>query len=185
MFSKPLCYSFSQNPSTLILLGKLLEILNAPVPKNDFSPEILLKALFGLCWTICPIPGGIQGQAGCGSGQPGLVVDDPAHGRGLKLDDHCCPFQPKPFYVSMIFWPKNCWTACLFATSLLSHFQISIFDLELCSIWTMRQTVLSKVKSSQVLEMMSCSLHSTLCNKLFYEYFLIFRCFNTTAKIFL
>jgi len=22
----------------------------------------------------CPIPGGIQGQAGCGSGQPGLVV---------------------------------------------------------------------------------------------------------------
>ena len=25
------------------------------------------------------IPGGIQGQAGCGSGQPGLVVGDPAH----------------------------------------------------------------------------------------------------------
>ena len=33
----------------------------------------------------CPIPGGIQGQAGCGSGQPGLVVDNPAHSRGLKL----------------------------------------------------------------------------------------------------
>jgi len=32
----------------------------------------------------CPIPGGIQGQAGCGSGQPGLVVGDPAHSRGLK-----------------------------------------------------------------------------------------------------
>ena len=31
-----------------------------------------------------PIPGGIQGQAGCGSGQPGLVVDDPAHGRELE-----------------------------------------------------------------------------------------------------
>ena len=30
----------------------------------------------------CPIPGGIQGQAGCGSGQPGLVVGDPAHSRG-------------------------------------------------------------------------------------------------------
>ena len=29
----------------------------------------------------CPIPGGIQGQAGCGSGQPGLVVGDPAHSR--------------------------------------------------------------------------------------------------------
>jgi len=34
----------------------------------------------------CPIPGGIQGQAGCGSGQPGLVVGDPAYSRGLKLD---------------------------------------------------------------------------------------------------
>jgi len=30
----------------------------------------------------CPIPGGIQGQAGCGSGQPGLVVGDPAHKQG-------------------------------------------------------------------------------------------------------
>ena len=29
------------------------------------------------------IPGGIQGQAGCGSGQPGLVVGDPAHSRGV------------------------------------------------------------------------------------------------------
>ena len=41
----------------------------------------------------CPIPGGIQGQAGCG---------DPAHNRGLELDDHCGLFQPKPFYDSMI-----------------------------------------------------------------------------------
>jgi len=46
----------------------------------------------------CSNPGGIQGQAGCGSGQPGLVVGDPAHSRGLKLDDHCGPFQPRPFY---------------------------------------------------------------------------------------
>ena len=30
----------------------------------------------------CPIPGGIQGQAGCGSGQPVLVVGDPARSRG-------------------------------------------------------------------------------------------------------
>ena len=30
----------------------------------------------------CPIPGGIQGQTGCGSGQLGLVVGDPAHSRG-------------------------------------------------------------------------------------------------------
>ena len=32
----------------------------------------------------CPIPGGIQGQAGCGSGQPGLVVGNPAHSRGIE-----------------------------------------------------------------------------------------------------
>ena len=31
----------------------------------------------------CPIPGGIQGQAGCGSGQPVLVVGNPAHSRGV------------------------------------------------------------------------------------------------------
>ena len=50
----------------------------------------------------CPIPGGIQGQAGRGSGQPGLVVGDPAHSRGLKLDEHCSPFQPRPFCDSTI-----------------------------------------------------------------------------------
>ena len=33
----------------------------------------------------CPIPGGIKGQAGCGSGQPGLVVGDPVHSSGLEL----------------------------------------------------------------------------------------------------
>ena len=27
---------------------------------------------------------GNQGQAGCGSGQPGLVADDPAHSRGVE-----------------------------------------------------------------------------------------------------
>jgi len=32
----------------------------------------------------CPIPGSIQGQAGCGSGQPGLLVGDPAHSRGVE-----------------------------------------------------------------------------------------------------
>jgi len=31
-----------------------------------------------------PHPGGIQGQAGCGSGQPCLVVGDPAHSRGVE-----------------------------------------------------------------------------------------------------
>jgi len=48
----------------------------------------------------CPIPGCIQGQAGCDSGQPGLMVGDPAC--RLKLNDHCGPFQPRPFYDSML-----------------------------------------------------------------------------------
>ena len=54
--------------------------------------------------SICPILGGTQGQAGCGSGQPGLVVGNPAHNRGLKLDGHCGPFQPRPFYGSAFEW---------------------------------------------------------------------------------
>ena len=41
-------------------------------------------------------------QAGCGSGQPGLVVGDSAHSRGLEGGDHCGPLQPGPFYDSMI-----------------------------------------------------------------------------------
>jgi len=48
------------------------------------------------------IPGGIQGQAGCGSGQPGLLIGDPAHSRGLELDEDCGPLQPWPFCDSMI-----------------------------------------------------------------------------------
>ena len=32
----------------------------------------------------CPIPEGIQSQAGCGSGHPGLVVGNPAHSRGVE-----------------------------------------------------------------------------------------------------
>ena len=48
----------------------------------------------------CSIPGSIQGQAGCSSGQPGLVVGDIAG--GVELDDHCGPFQPRPFCDSMI-----------------------------------------------------------------------------------
>jgi len=32
----------------------------------------------------CPIPGGIQGQAGCGSGHPDLVIGDSAHSSGVE-----------------------------------------------------------------------------------------------------
>jgi len=34
----------------------------------------------------CPIPGGIQGQAGQGSEQPDPAVDVPVHCRGVELD---------------------------------------------------------------------------------------------------
>jgi len=32
----------------------------------------------------CPVSGGIHGQAGCGAGQPGLVIGDLAHSRGAE-----------------------------------------------------------------------------------------------------
>ena len=52
----------------------------------NYNVGISIRNIQGGCG--CPIPGGIQGQAGCGSGQPGLVVGDPAHSRGgLELDD--------------------------------------------------------------------------------------------------
>ena len=35
----------------------------------------------------CPIPGNIQGQAGLGSEQPGLVEDVPTHCREVGLHD--------------------------------------------------------------------------------------------------
>ena len=31
------------------------------------------------------------------------MVGDPAHSRGLKLDEHCGPFQPRPFCDSVVF----------------------------------------------------------------------------------
>lgn len=35
----------------------------------------------------CPFLGIVQGQIGCVFGQPGLVKDLPAYGRGFELDD--------------------------------------------------------------------------------------------------
>lgn len=47
-------------------------------------------------------PQGAQPQSS--SGQPALVLGDPAHSGGLKLDEHCGPFQPIWFCDSMISW---------------------------------------------------------------------------------
>ena len=66
---------------------------------NRLTLEInWLKVAQGGCG--CPIPAGTQSQVGCGSGQPGLVVGDPARS---KLDDHCGPFQPRPFCDSVMY----------------------------------------------------------------------------------
>jgi len=58
------------------------------------------------------------------SGQPGLVVGDPAHSRGLKLDDHCGPFQPRPFYDSVKWRQWSSTAACALdgCSFLLSYF---------------------------------------------------------------
>ena len=47
------------------------------------------------------IPGGVQGQAGWGSGQPDLVGGSPACSRGLELGDLQGPFNPSH---SVILW---------------------------------------------------------------------------------
>jgi len=44
--------------------------------------EVLEQVAEGGCG--CPISGGIQGQAGCGSGQSDPVVGGPAHSRGVE-----------------------------------------------------------------------------------------------------
>ena len=48
------------------------------------------------------------------------------HIAGLKLDDHCGPFQPRPFYDSMIFFKVN-ESYQLSILSVLKHLRISIF----------------------------------------------------------
>jgi len=48
----------------------------------------------------CPIPGGIQGQAGCALGSLVWWLATLHIAGGLKPDGHCGPFQPRPFYDS-------------------------------------------------------------------------------------
>ena len=50
----------------------------------------------------CPLPGSIQSQAGWGFEQPGLEGDIPVYITGLELGDLKGPFQPKPFYDSLM-----------------------------------------------------------------------------------
>ena len=60
----------------------------------------------------------------CGSGQPGLVVGDPAHSRGGETRWSLF-FQPRPFYDSMILWHTHalgslCWEYMQDWTALLT-----------------------------------------------------------------
>ena len=53
----------------------------------------------------CPLPDGVQGQAGWGFEQPGLEGSVHTYSRGLELGDLKGSPQPKPFHDSMIlFW---------------------------------------------------------------------------------
>ena len=61
-----------------------LVLFNLLIVFHSKGSDALEQVAQGGCG--CPISGGIQGQAGCGSGQPGLVVGDPARSRGLELD---------------------------------------------------------------------------------------------------
>ena len=50
-------------------------------------------------------------KAGWGFEQPGLEGGVPAYSRGLELDDLKGPFQPTPFYDSMVWYQWRKWTA--------------------------------------------------------------------------
>ena len=54
-----------------------------------------------------PFPGGAQGHAGWGFEQPGPEGGVLAYSRGLELDHLKGPFQPKPFYDSIIYEKTN------------------------------------------------------------------------------
>jgi len=94
--------------------------------------DLLERVVQGGC--VRPIPEGIQGQAGCGSGQPGLVAGNPAHSRGIETR-----WSLWSFSTQAILWfydlhlakpirrkgaqagkPPNGW----FTSSILSHFSV-------------------------------------------------------------
>lgn len=51
-----------------------------------------------------PITGGTQGQVEWGPGQPDLMRSNQPMAWRLELDDLYGPFQPKPFYDSILHW---------------------------------------------------------------------------------
>ena len=110
MFSIP---SLETQTTEIVLLSvkclcSYASLLWRPSKLNSWA--VISDLLFSSHWNRLPkeaVDFPSLGQAGCGSGQPGLVVCDPAHSRGLKPDEHCGPFQPRPFYDSMIHEVSN------------------------------------------------------------------------------
>ena len=66
------------------------------VLKGRFRLDVKDKILYledgeALAWAAqrsygCPISGSVQGQAGWGPGQPGLVEDSPSHSSGIRTE---------------------------------------------------------------------------------------------------
>ena len=68
------------DPDMFVSLG-LMNISHLEVFHTE-GGDALEQVAQGSCG--CPISEGIQGQAGCGSEQPGLVVGGPAHSKGVE-----------------------------------------------------------------------------------------------------
>ena len=93
------------------------------------------------------------------------MVGNPAHSRGLKLGDHCGPFQPRPFYDSMINSAKILLPAIFKGTSsqmlgLCTHCKMTIV---LCSTveliqksWKLGQWLLITFRYELVLTFIFC-----------------------------
>jgi len=71
--------------------------------KEDIFYDEGSETLEQVAWRTygCPIVGSVQGQVGRSFKQPDVVKDDPAYGIGVGLILEG-PFQPEPFYDSMI-----------------------------------------------------------------------------------
>ena len=73
------------------------------VPSNPYSSVPPTRLSYSSGQQCHPLPTHLSCTAPTlhTNGQPGLLFGNPAHSRGLKLDDHCGPSQPRPFYDSM------------------------------------------------------------------------------------
>jgi len=106
-------------------------------------------------------------------GQPGLLVGDPAHSRGLELHEHCGPLQPRLTYDSMLWageqdshcaalgiggWGGNGWQAyCPVRKTFYSHRKHSLAFRKCWSLHC-RPPVLQHVHPAPLLFALGCFL---------------------------